>query len=220
MKQLRFYLQQALANLRHNPQRTVFVLFCIAVGVAAVVSLRTVGLMIGEGLTQNLQADNRGDLVLAPPFTDTRFTDAEHDPTLVEEGGDFSETTFSELALERMRTWSEENDCQIMLAIRNLKPASIYPLQEADRAPVTAVAFFVEPQDYPFYGEHSLVEPAGLPLRQALAEPHSIVLNERLAGALEVGVGAEITCRDLSHLPSQASSATAPKLDSERWKRS
>ncbi len=192
MKQLRFYLQQALANLRHNPQRTVFVLFCIAVGVAAVVSLRTVGLMIGEGLTQNLQADNRGDLVMTPPSTDTRFTDAEYDPTLVDEGGDFSETTFSELAVDRMRSWSEENDCQIMLAIRHLKPASIYPLEDVDRAPITTVAFFVEPQDYPFYGEHSLLEPAGLPLRQALAKPHSIILNERLAGALEVGVGAEI----------------------------
>ena len=192
MKHLRFYLQQALANLRHNPQRTIFVLFCIAVGVAAVVSLRTVGLMIGEGLTQNLQADNRGDLVVGPPSTDTRFTEAEYDSTLVEEGGELSNTTFSELALEGFRTWSEENDCQVLFAIRHLKPASIYPLQDTDRAPITAAAFFVEPQDYPFYGEHALLEPAGVPLRQALAKPYSIILNERLAGSLEVGVGAQV----------------------------
>ena len=116
MKQLRFYLQQALANLGHNPQRTIFVLFCIAVGVAAVVSLRTVGLMIGEGLTQNLQADNRGDLVISPPTTDNRFTDAEVDTSLVEEGGDFSATTFSEQALQRLRSWSTDNDCEALFA--------------------------------------------------------------------------------------------------------
>ena len=192
MKHLRFYLQQALANLRYNPQRTLFVLFCIAVGVAAVVSLRTVGLMIGDGLTQNLQADNRGDLVIGPPTTDTRFTDSQYDHTLVEGGGDFSDTTFSEMALQRFQSWAEESGCQIMLAIRHLKPASIYPVQDGDAAPVTAAAFFVEPRDYPFYGEHSLLDPAGLPIRQALEQPRSIVLNERLAGTLNVGVGAQV----------------------------
>ena len=192
MKHLRFYLQQALANLRYNPQRTLFVLFYIAVGVAAVVSLRTVGLMIGDGLTQNLQADNRGDLVIGPPTTDTRLTDSQYDPTLVEGGGDFSDTTFSEMALERFHSWAEESGCQITLAIRHLKPASIYPVQDGDAAPVTAAAFFVEPRDYPFYGEHSLLDPAGLPIRQALEQPRSIVLNERLAGTLNVGVGAQV----------------------------
>ena len=51
---------------------------------------------------------------------------------------------------------------------------------------------FVEPQNYPFYGEHSLLEPVGMTLAEALSKPRSIVLNERLAGALEVGIGAEV----------------------------
>jgi putative ABC transport system permease protein len=192
MRHLRFYLQQASANLRHNSQRTLFVVFCIAVGVAAVVSLRTVGLMIGEGLTQNLQADNRGDFVIEPPFTDERFSESDHDPTLVEDGGEFSQTTFSALALERFRSWADENDLQMTAAIRDLKPASMYPIQNGDSAPVTAAAFFVEPRDYPYYGEHLLVDPAGVQLSRALQNPHSIVLNERLAGSLEVAVGDQI----------------------------
>ena len=192
MKHLRFYVRQASANLRHNPQRTIFVLFCIAVGVAAMVSLRTVGLMIGDGLTQNLQADNRGDLVLTPPFTDSRLAEGDHDPTLVDKGGDFSDTTFSKSALERFRSWAQENNSQITLAIRDLKPASIYPYATEDTAPITAVTFFIEPQNYPFYGQHSLLDPADLTLQQALRRPRSIVLNERLAGALEVGVGAQV----------------------------
>lgn len=192
MKHLPFYLRQAFANLRHNPQRTIFVLFCIAVGVAAVVSLRTVGMMIGEGLTQNLQADNRGDLVLAPPITDDRFTEAKHDPSLVEDGGDFSQTTFSEHALAEFRSWATEKDCRMSLALRHLKPASVYPIAERDSAPITAAVFFVEPKDYPFYGELVLLDPEGAPLRQALQKPRSIVLNERLSGALEVTVGDQI----------------------------
>ncbi len=192
MRHFRFYLQQATASLRFNFQRTLFVLFCIAVGVAAVVSLRSIGLMIGEGLTQNLQADNRGDLVLRPPQTDDRFTDVEYDPELVETGGDFGETTFSEDGLQRIAQWAAENDCRMSLAIRKLKPASLHPIDDPDSAPVTAATFFVEPQVYPFYGEHVLLDPVGGSLREALAGPRSIVLNERLAGALEAEVGSSI----------------------------
>lgn len=192
MKNLRFYLQQALANLRHNPQRTIFVLFCIAVGVAAVVSLRTVGLMIGDGLTANLQADNRGDLVLRPPTTDSRLDPSEHDAALVEEGGELSETTFSNFALDELRAWSQQNGSAVSLAIRGLKPASIYPLAHQDAAPITSVVLFVEPEVYPFYGEYTMTEPAGASLAEALTSPYSVVLNDRLAGALEVEIGAQI----------------------------
>ena len=62
MRFLFFFLRQARSSLTHDRQRTIFVLFCIAVGVASIVALRTVGLMIGEGVTSNLQADNRGDI--------------------------------------------------------------------------------------------------------------------------------------------------------------
>lgn len=192
MRNLHFYLQQAFTNLRHNPQRTLFVLFCIAVGVSAVVSLRTVGLMIGQGLTGDLQTNNRGDFTVQAPFTDERFTDVEYDSALIERGGDFSESTFSSRGLESFRSWADENGCQMLLAIRELKPASIYPLEDGESAPVTAATIFVEPQRYPFYGELKLRQPPEAPLDQALERRHSIVLNERLAGALEVEVGAQL----------------------------
>lgn len=67
MKHLGFYFRHALSHMNRNRQRTLFVLFCIAVGVAAVVSLRTLGLMIGDALTGNLQETNRGDIVITPP---------------------------------------------------------------------------------------------------------------------------------------------------------
>jgi ABC-type antimicrobial peptide transport system permease subunit len=78
------------------------------------------------------------------------------------------------------------------LALRHLKPASVYPIAAGESAPITAMPFYVEPQNYPFYGEHLLLDPAGAPLRQALERPRSIVLNDRLAGALEVGVGDQV----------------------------
>ena len=54
MKHWSFFLRQSFASFVHNRQRTFFVLFCIAVGVASVVSLRTVGLRICGWLTRIL----------------------------------------------------------------------------------------------------------------------------------------------------------------------
>src|SRR5688572_26248221 len=98
MKHLAFYLRHSLTHMNYNRQRTLFVLFCIAVGVAAVVSLRTLGLMIGDALTGNLQAENRGDLVITAPNpfqTLTATGEQEVDASLIEGSGLFEATTFS-----------------------------------------------------------------------------------------------------------------------------
>ena len=115
MRHLAFFFRQSRASLTHNRQRTVFVLFCIAVGVASVVSLRTVGLMINDGLTHDLKADNRADIVVETPIVDDRISGRAYDETLVEPGGEFSGTTFSEAGLERMRSWVQENGGRMQL---------------------------------------------------------------------------------------------------------
>ena len=62
-----FFIQHALDHLSRERRRTLFVLSCIAAGVAAVVALRTLGLMIQTALVGNLQAANRGDVVIRVP---------------------------------------------------------------------------------------------------------------------------------------------------------
>ncbi len=66
-KRLRFYAAHSWNDLRVGGWRTVFALLCIASGVAAVVSLQTLGAMIEGSLTNNLQELNRGDIRVFPP---------------------------------------------------------------------------------------------------------------------------------------------------------
>ncbi|MBZ0310015.1 MAG: hypothetical protein K8I82_28390 [Anaerolineae bacterium] len=62
LAQFQFYLKHSLNDLRVNKQRTFFALLCIAAGVAAMVSLQTLGVMINDTMTSGLQEANQGDI--------------------------------------------------------------------------------------------------------------------------------------------------------------
>lgn len=188
MKNIPFFIRHGLSNLNHNRQRTLFVLFSIAVGVAAIVSLRTLGLMIGDSLTHNLQAENRGDVVVTVPYS-AIASGGEYDETLIDAGDDlFASETFSTGGIERMRAWAEENGCELTVASRNAMPRGVR-LEGQVEGPEIALTYFIEPERYPLYGTIKFIEPADISLAQALAEPNHIVIAERLAEALDVGVG-------------------------------
>src|SRR5215213_4754352 len=85
IEKLTFYVRHSLNDLRVNGQRTFFGLLCIAAGVAAVVSLQTVAVMIGDSLTGNLQETNRGDLQIT---LDSSMADREPDPALEQAAAD------------------------------------------------------------------------------------------------------------------------------------
>ena len=58
----RMYWRYATRSLTRGGQRTLLAIFCIAVGVLAVVSLQLVGNMVNHALTDNVRAANGGDL--------------------------------------------------------------------------------------------------------------------------------------------------------------
>ncbi len=62
IEKFKFYINHSMNDLRVNGQRTLFALLCIAVGVAAIVSLQTLGVMIQDTLTGNLRETNKGDI--------------------------------------------------------------------------------------------------------------------------------------------------------------
>ncbi len=64
LEKLQFYIQHSLSDLRVNPLRTVFAIFCIATGVGVVVALQNLGVMIDDTLTSDLQKQNRGDIAI------------------------------------------------------------------------------------------------------------------------------------------------------------
>ena len=66
------YFNYTTRSLLRGGQRTVLALFCVAVGVMAIVALQLVGLMINNALTSNVRDANGGDIAVtsnSKPFT-------------------------------------------------------------------------------------------------------------------------------------------------------
>src|SRR6266566_479604 len=66
------YLNYTTRSLLRGGQRTVLALFCVAVGVMAIVALQLVGLMINNAFTSNVRDANGGDIAVTSntkPFT-------------------------------------------------------------------------------------------------------------------------------------------------------
>ena len=61
---LRFYIMYALRNIRRGGRWTALAILCITAGVATVVSLRTLGLAVGDTLTDNVRIEIKGDLLI------------------------------------------------------------------------------------------------------------------------------------------------------------
>src|SRR5215475_6213501 len=76
MKRLALYWNYATRSLRRGGQRTLLAIFCIAVGVMAIVSLQLVGNMVNTALTGNVRAGNGGDISVRndiTPFNDQQL---------------------------------------------------------------------------------------------------------------------------------------------------
>ncbi len=68
-----FYWSYPSRALIRGGQRTLLAVFCIAVGVLAIVALQLVGNMVNNGLTENIRATNGGDISVSnsfEPFSD------------------------------------------------------------------------------------------------------------------------------------------------------
>ena len=203
-----FYLRHSFNDLRVNGKRTLFALLCIAAGVAAIVSLQTLAVMIGDTLTGNLQESNRGDLQFR---AGNEFEVDEEALQLGVEAGVLDKNVISFFGsrnayyqisgdgLVTLRDWLEKNyPGQARFTYR--QPLS-HPLNvlfgSGAGASMTAVEtgetassinpIVVESAVYPFY---SVVESvSGKSLADMLQAPTDVVLSRRVAGQLSAKVG-------------------------------
>lgn len=63
------YLNYTTRSLVRGGQRTLLAIFCVAIGVMAVVALQLVGLMLRDSLTANARESNGGDIAVSVPGT-------------------------------------------------------------------------------------------------------------------------------------------------------
>lgn len=69
------YFKYTLRSLLRGGQRTILAIFCVAVGVMAVVALQLVGSMLQNSLISNVRVNNDGDIALNAPSSPLKPAD-------------------------------------------------------------------------------------------------------------------------------------------------
>lgn len=162
MDKLGLYFRYATRSLRRGGQRTILGIFCIAVGVMAVVALRLAGDMIGATLTTNIRVDNGGDVSVvstALPLT----------------AGDL--TSVSRL--------QQEGVIQQYLAI-GVQRATLR--RGTGRTFTSTVNVLDDPSRYPLVGDPGFSAPANATYASALSG-RAVVLTQFLASSMGVVPG-------------------------------
>lgn len=207
--QFKFYLKHSLNDLNINKRLTFFALLSIAAGVAAIVSLQTLSLMIGDTLEQNLQETNRGDV--SASISGPTEEEEEAYNVLVEDGvlnleevsffGQTGETyALAPEGLEAIETWiadgpyagQVEITYQIPIAedfdiiIGSGSGTTITIAETGEQAP-QLTPYVIDPAVYPFYGEITTLD--GQALADVLQAPNDIVIGENVTELIDVAVG-------------------------------
>jgi len=183
LRAIGFYFRYALLNLRRSMRWTIFAAFCIAAGVAAIVALRTLGLSIGDSLTDNVRANNHGDLSISKDLSSPmgfNFGDV---------GGDPDADGFLPGQLEAVEAWAAENDARLsaFLSASGLQVTAVDAVSVG--RPQFVTALFIDPATYPSFGEITLLDPPGAPLESAFTGGNDIVISQNLADSQQIAVG-------------------------------
>ena len=72
---LSLYFNYTSRSLLRGGQRTILAIFCVAVGVMAVVALQLVGFMLQNSLTLNVRTSNGGDIAVSAPNEPLKTSD-------------------------------------------------------------------------------------------------------------------------------------------------
>ena len=194
LEKLTFYTRHSINDLRVNGQRTLFALLCIAAGVAAIVSLQTLGVMIQDTLTGSIQESNRGDIRLSPnPGSDVTEAVKQRgiDEGVVTEGSLFSTQTFSLTGIGTMRTWFSSNypgsEITYRQAVNDVSAGLSINIPARDASKTFVMPYIIDAKVYPFYGTRKTED--GQPLSVVLQGPNDIVLSRNLADDLGAEVG-------------------------------
>lgn len=159
---LRLWTSYAFRAVRRGGQRSVLAVFCIAVGVMAVVALRLAGDMVSLSLTSNLRNIIGADVTVqsnAVPLTASdlgRFADL-HNSGLVD--------AYTAIGVERGT------------------------VRRGGGHIIRVSADVVDPSTYPLVGGGNLATPAHATFASLLAEPDAVILDQFVADQAQVSVG-------------------------------
>ncbi len=136
-KRLGLYWSYATRSLGRGGQRTLLAIFCVAVGVLAIVSLQLVGNMVNNGLTSNVREGNGGDISLRSDFSPFTSDQLSYFDTLKSEGKIDDYTAMVE---QRSQALNKNGDTQFFI-VRAIDP---------NKFPLAGAPVFRDPSDGSF----------------------------------------------------------------------
>lgn len=196
---LAFYIGHSLNDLRVGGLRSLFAILCIGAGVAAVVSLQTLGAMVENALTTNIQELNRGDLNLSPPRP-ARTANASPDDGkaaghLVSAIG--GTTVFTDKGYEDLRAWILERDPEAVvtyshLFIDNISVGQAFILRNERGQDITQIVYglTIDKNYYPPYSDVRTLD--GQRIADVVQAPTDIVISANVAENVGLRVGDEV----------------------------
>ena len=180
MTHLRFYFTHSLNDLRRNGRRSLFALFCVAAGVAAIVALRTLGLSIGDTLTNNLAAINKGDIKLSAFSSVNTGQSGE------------SRAAFTQSTLDQIKEWAAPRNIQVVTAITNVNISVAATTGTTVGRPQFISSLLIDPAQYPPYGPILALDPPNVPLANLFTGGNDVVVSENLAQQQGIKVGDKV----------------------------
>ena len=134
---LRFTFTYALRNIRRGGRWTTLAVLCITAGVATVVALRSLGLAVGDTLTNNVRIEVKGDLLIRNDSIFGGF--GSNDPD-----------AFAPAELERLLAWAHEQGARTsaFMSGRNMQMTKADSDGQFGR-PSFIGSNFIDPGTYP-----------------------------------------------------------------------
>ncbi len=175
----RFYLGYGARNLLRGSRWTVFAVFCIAAGVATVVSLRALGLAIGDSLIDNARINNHGDITISVGGNLGSLFGNRDDESDV----------FSVNQVAAAERWARENNAQMAGYHRSLSLQVTALDGTTVGRPQFVTTILVDPATYSPAGVVRADQPAGAPLSELLPGGREIVVSSNLAQAQGIALG-------------------------------
>ncbi len=163
------YWNYATRSLRRGGQRTVLAVFCIAVGVMAIVALQLASLMVSNNLTGNVRQANGGDLSARNDVIPFQQQDIAYFQGLVTGG---KATGVTALTTESGTVYHGDQN---------------YP---------AAIGIVADPAHYPLVGQPTFSDPAGGDMHRLLAAPDNMIVSADVAKNLGVSIGGQVTVSD------------------------
>lgn len=173
---LRFYFLYALRNIRRGGRWTTLAVLCITAGVATVVALRTLGLAVGDTLTNNVRIEVKGDLLVRNDSIFGGF--GSNDPD-----------AFPPETLAALLDWADAHDAtaSAFMSGRNMQLSKEGGGQFG--RPSFIGSNFIDPATYPPTHTIRALDPPDAPLSALFTGGNDVVISDNLAQQSDIRVG-------------------------------